>query len=257
MTCTLEDKRHRDIKARILSGLISCLAAIFSGPLPAAEAAPDISGTWVPVSSLSQPWDTASLPLTASAKDALAAFDPARQDSSAFCMPFGTPRNMLNTAPDPFEILVTDHQITFIFDRLGDVRRISTDGRPFPEDPIPSWMGYSIGSWQGSTLHVDTIAMNAESILADSGLPHSESLTLSEEITLMDSEIGLLLIDDMTLTDPENFRTPIRAIRYFQRAPYATMSEGSSLCLLDMWRERLENTNREMFRELQAQEAGQ
>lgn len=241
----------------IIHALAGSLFMTVALPALSAEPAPDISGSWVPVPAMAQLWSDNSLPLTASAREAMSTFDPAHLDSSRFCMPFGTPRNTLNTAPDPFEILVTDGQVTFIFDRLGDVRRIYMDGRPFPEDPIPSWMGYSIGAWQGDTLQVDTIAMTAESILTDAGLPHSEALKISEQFTLENSEGDWLLKDEITLTDTENFSSPIKTTRYFRRAPYASPSEGSSLCLLNMWRDRLEDTNREMFRELQAQEAGQ
>jgi hypothetical protein len=37
------------------------------------------------------------------------------------------------------------------------------DGRPLPEDPTPSWMGYSSATWSGDTLVVDTIGLRDDS----------------------------------------------------------------------------------------------
>src|SRR5690606_29320427 len=110
--------------------------------------------------------------------------------------------------------------------------------------PIPSWMGYSIGKWQGSTLEIDTIAMTSESILTEQGLPHSDTMQLREQLRLVEQDGETLLQLELQLEDPEYYSAPLSATRYFRRAPYAQLSEGSSLCLMDQWRRRLENTNR-------------
>src|SRR2546428_924113 len=44
-------------------------------------------------------------------------------------------------------------------------RQIFMDGRPLPKDPNPSWMGYSIGHWDGDTLVVETTGYNDRSWL--------------------------------------------------------------------------------------------
>lgn len=220
--------------------------------LPALGQVPDFSGTWLPVPAFGQAWDPATLPMRDTARSHLETFDPRRQDSTYFCMPFGTPRNTLNTAERPLRLIQTSNQLTLLFDGLGDVRRVFIDGRGHPEDPIGSWMGSSIGHWQDNTLVVDTIAMTAESILTEQGLPHSESMQLHEQLQFIDVEGETLLQVQLQITDPEYYLAPLTATRVFRRAAHAQFSEGSSQCLLDQWRRRLEELNRAMFRDLQA-----
>lgn len=224
-----------------------CVLILLS-PLSLYAATVDYSGTWVPAYELSEPWDVNKITFTAVGKQAYQDFDPQVKDSTAFCMPYGTPRNTLNSAQDPLEILQRPEQITVIFDRLGDVRRIFMDGRGHPEDPIPGWMGHSTGAWEGDVLVVDTVAMTAESILTEQGLPHSDLLYLNERISLVEINQESLLQIEMVLTDSEFYTAPIEAVRYFRRAPYAQMSTGSALCLLDQWRSSLESMNSELYR---------
>ncbi len=222
--------------------------------LPGARAdkqSPVISGIWLPVPELSEPWpqNLDALPLTEAAKTKLQAFDPQRFDSTQFCLPYGTPRNTLNTAPYPIEILQTDEQITFLFDRLGDIRRIFIDGRPQPQDPIPKWMGHSIGRWNNKTLFIETIAMTPESILNDAGLPHSDSMRLEESFALVNKRGEPMLAYELTLFDETYYKHPLTTSRYFRRVPHIEMGEGSGLCLLDQWRRQLETINRTQFRD--------
>lgn len=218
---------------------------------------PDFSGTWLSVPELAQPLDPAALPLTPTAQAKLAAYDPERLDSTYFCMPFGTPRNTLNTAERPLQLIQTGTQLTLLFDGLGDVRRVFVDGRPHPDAPIPSWMGHSIGQWNDSTLEIDTVAMTAESILTEQGLPHGDAMHLQEQLRLVEQGGATLLQLDLQISDPEYYQSPLTATRYFRRAPEAQLSEGSSQCLLDQWRRRLEELNRAMYRDLQAATAEQ
>ena len=52
------------------------------------------------------------------------------------------------------------------------------DGRPLPKDPNPSFMGYSVGRWDGDTLVVDSIGFNDRSWLDFGGHPHTEALKI-------------------------------------------------------------------------------
>jgi hypothetical protein len=220
-----------------------------------ATAAADLSGTWVPAADLVSGLNADDLQLTSAAVEAIGRFDSQRFDSTAFCMPYGTPRNTLATAPHALEIVQRPEQVTVIFDGLGDVRRIFTDGRSHPEDPIPSWMGYSVGTWDGETLRVETQAMTRESILSDAGLPHSDTMLVEERWRLVEHNDESLLQVELSIVDPVYYREPVEAIRLFRRAPHATMSEGPGLCLLDRWSAQLEETNRELYRD--AREAEQ
>ena len=62
----------------------------------------------------------------------------------------------------------------------GRYRQIFTDGRKLANDPNPSWLGYSVGHWQGDTLVVETSGFNDRSWLDRAGHPHSESLRVTE-----------------------------------------------------------------------------
>ena len=61
------------------------------------------------------------------------------------CIPEGMPR--ATTLVLPMEIVVTRNTTYVLMEYLSMLRRIYTDGRAFPTDEDPSWMGYSIGKW--------------------------------------------------------------------------------------------------------------
>ncbi len=62
----------------------------------------------------------------------------------------------------------------------GRYRQTFTDGRKLANDPNPSWLGYSVGHWEGDTLVVETSGFNDRSWLDRAGHPHSESLRVTE-----------------------------------------------------------------------------
>ena len=61
-----------------------------------------------------------------------------------------------NVVPYPFKILNTNGSIVILYEALHSYRQIFMDGRPLPKDPNPSWMGYSVGHWDGDTLVVES-----------------------------------------------------------------------------------------------------
>jgi hypothetical protein len=221
-------------------------AAWLVGATAASAAPPDISGIWIPDAELAQTWNPRDLPFTAAARTVFESFDARRKDSASFCMPLGTPRNILSTAPYPIEILQRPERITIIFDRLGDVRRIFLDGRKHPEEAAGTWLGHSVGRWRFDALEVETVGFNDESLLADSGLPHSAGMLVTEQFRVVRKNREEALVVEITITDPVAYSQPLRATRFFRRAPQASMSEGSGLCLLDQWRKRLERVNSDL-----------
>src|SRR3984957_5276576 len=86
-------------------------------------------------------------------------------DPTASCRPGGMPRIM--TTPYPMEFLIQKDRVTVLLEISSQVRRIYTDGRkhPAPDDLDPSYMGHSIGHWEGDTLVVDTVGLNDETWL--------------------------------------------------------------------------------------------
>jgi hypothetical protein len=79
------------------------------------------------------------------------------------------------------------------------------DGRKLPVDPQPSWLGYSIGRWEGRTLVVHTIGFNDRAPLDLMGHPRSESMHLTERFTRRD--FGHLELE-MTIDDPKHYTKP-------------------------------------------------
>jgi hypothetical protein len=84
-------------------------------------------------------------------------------------------------------------------------RTIFTDGRELPKDPNPTWMGYSVGHWEGDTLVVDTAGFNDRSWLDIEGHPHTEALHITERFLRRDfGHMDLV----MTIDDPKAFTKP-------------------------------------------------
>ena len=94
------------------------------------------------------------------------------------CLPDGPPR-VLNL-PNPFEIVEIPGRV-FMFFELGHVwREIWTDGRALPKNPDPTWLGYSVGKWDGDTFVVDTIGFNDKLWVDVYGSPRSDHMHLTE-----------------------------------------------------------------------------
>ena len=74
-----------------------------------------------------------------------------------------------------------------------------------PKDPNPTWLGYSVGKWDGDTLVVTSNGFNELGWLDVDGNPQTESLTLTERYLRKD--FGHLSYD-MTFEDPKVFTKP-------------------------------------------------
>jgi len=95
------------------------------------------------------------------------------------CLPRGVPSMML-ARDHPWKVVQTPDAIIILFHDSLHYRQIFTDGRPFPADPSPKWLGYSIGRWDGDTLVAETIGLIDETWLDDGGHPHSDALKVTE-----------------------------------------------------------------------------
>ena len=80
------------------------------------------------------------------------------------------------------EIAHIPGRVLMLFEYDHFVRNIFTDGREHPKDLNPSWMGDSIGKWEGDTLVVDTVGFNDKTWLDNDGHPHTEDLHVVERI---------------------------------------------------------------------------
>ena len=130
------------------------------------------------------------------------------------CLPPGTPRIYLQ--PFPFQIVQTPKEILMIFEYDHTVRQIFMDGRPHPEDITPSYMGHSIGKWDGDTLVVDTVGFNEKTWLDRDGHPHSDQLHVTERFHRLDRDNMTM---DLTMDDPKALAKPWKSTLYFQLKP--------------------------------------
>jgi len=101
-------------------------------------------------------------------------------DPSNSCFPPGPTR--IFTAPRPFEIRQTKEEVYILSEMDHWVRRIYVDGRGHPDGYPSTWMGHSIGKYDGNTLVVDTAAINETTWIDTLGHPHSDALHLVERI---------------------------------------------------------------------------
>ena len=121
-----------------------------------------------------------------------------------------------NCLPDPFayyhvidveRIVQTPRLLVMLYQGTTNSvhRTIFTDGRPLPVDPNPTWMGYSVGHWEGDTLVVETAGFTDHRWLDIEGHPHSEALRITERFHRRDfGHMDLELIYD----DPKAFTKP-------------------------------------------------
>jgi len=103
-----------------------------------------------------------------------------------------------------------------LFEYNHFIRQIFLDRRAHPSDLDPSWMGDSIGHWEGGTLVVDTVGLNEKSWLDPVGHPHSDALHVVERIRRIDRDT---LQDDLTFDDPKAYTKPWTGRQIFTRKP--------------------------------------
>ena len=136
-----------------------------------------------------------------------------KDDPESRCMPQGVPK--ASNLPYPFEIINAPGKVLVLYEMYSLRRMIFTDGRELPKEYInPSWMGYSVGRWEGDEFVVDTSGFNDKVWNIDTaGHPHSELLHVLERFRRRDfghMEIQVTIVDPKTYTKP----WPLPVMRY-------------------------------------------
>ena len=176
---------------------------------------PDLTGIWYP--------DWAALfgargtgpQLTPAAKAKLDAYNAKYKETGpplyaqAHCLPPGMPGIM--TQPYPIDISYQPGRVSIYTEAYEQTRWIYTDGQKLPDDPDPFFNGTSVGHWDGDTLVIETVGFSPETTITP-GLEHSDKMKIVERIYLVNPK---LLIDEMTITDPEVLAAP-----YVMRTPF-------------------------------------
>lgn len=122
-------------------------------------------------------------------------------DPSGRCLLVGVPR--ITSMPLPIKIIQTKDEVTFLYETFHAFRVIPTDGRKHPDDIDPSFMGDSVGGWEGNTLVVDVIGFNDKTWLGAGGASlHSDALHVVERYERVDYDT---ITYNVLIEDPKVF----------------------------------------------------
>jgi len=197
-----------------------------SAPAPrAADGKPDLTGVWRGAGPLYrfniaqdlgpddiQPWAEALF---------LQRVRDSRKDSPlAKCLPVSIPfHNFFNLT----RVVQTPALIVILYESPNSPHRtVYMDGRDLPKDPNPTWLGYSVGRWEGDTLVVTSAGFNDKGWLDTAGHPSSESLRITERFRRRD--FGHMDFE-ITIDDPKVFTKPFTIKRERLLAPDTDLLE--------------------------------
>src|SRR5688572_423017 len=172
---------------------------------------PDLSGLWTKISPKYSRNIAADLKPEEIQPWARALVEQRREDlgkeyMNVRCVPLGpgyataadsTGAEMIKIVQTPGLILILNPDLTY--------RQIFLDGRALESDPNPSWMGYSVGRWDGDTLVVESFGFNDRTWLDHDGHPHTEGLRMTERYRRRD--FGHLELE-VTFSDPAAYTRP-------------------------------------------------
>ena len=244
----------------------SAMSAIFvAGALmtPAAAIAfddaqyPDLGGQWVavrvpgvggqPAFDPTKPWGLGQqAPLTAEYQKVLeasvadqAAGGQGNWHTGMACLPPGMPAMM--TLYRPMQIVVLPEITYILIDHAHDShRRIYTDGRGWPNDADPTFLGYSIGKWidedgdgRFDALEVETRNFRGPRPLDPAGMPtHADNQSVVYERIYFDKDNPALLHDRITLVD-NAFTRPWTVLKTYRRVPGTFIDWPEDNCMTD------------------------
>jgi hypothetical protein len=134
-------------------------------------------------------------------------------DASTYCWPHGTPRVM--NSPYPVQFIHSPGKITIIHEVAHNVRHIYMD-EAMPEKVPTTFLGHSVGHWEGDTLVIETKGMDPRTWIDEEGIIHSDQLYVVERIRKIEN--GETLENEVTMTDPVFFTRPwVKRITYTWR----------------------------------------
>ena len=173
-----------------------------------ADGKPDLTGVWRGAGALYrfniaqdlrpgdvQPWAEALF---------LQRVRDSRKDSPlARCLPVSIPfHDFFNL----MQVVQTPALMVLLYESPNSPHRtVFTDGRDLPKDPNPTWLGYSIGRWEGETFVITTAGFNDRGWLDSAGHPQTESLRVTERLRRRD--FGHMDFE-ITIDDPKVFTRP-------------------------------------------------
>lgn len=123
-----------------------------------------------------------------------------KYDGALHCQPLGVPR-----MGPPRQILEYPGRVIFLYEggesSINTFRVIPADGRSHDPDADPSYLGDSVGRWEGDTFVVDAVNFTDRTWLAQDGKFHSDAMHVTERLT----REGNSLKYEATVEDPKVF----------------------------------------------------
>jgi hypothetical protein len=174
-----------------------------AGPTPKAlDGHPDLSGVWAPTRKVEE-GKPAMLPWAEKVfKERIA--NHTKDIPTASCLPWGPTFDL----PVIFKFIQAPKTIVILTEDVYPYRQVHMDGRAHPKDADPTWMGNSIGRWDGDTLVVDTTGLNDKG-WSPMPYPRTEKFHMIERIRRPDLghiEIETTVDDPGTYTKPWSFK---------------------------------------------------
>jgi hypothetical protein len=139
--------------------------------------------------------------------------DFSRDDPHVRCLPDSAVR--MWTLPHLTKTIHTPKLLVLLNEVNAQYRQIFLDGRPFPEDPTPSWIGYSVGHWEGDTLVVTTKGFRNDIWIDSGGSPLSDAATMTERLHRVN--FGTMDLE-ITIDDPKVYTKPftVKQTEFFE-----------------------------------------
>jgi len=126
-----------------------------------------------------------------------------KDDPHVRCLPDNPPRTWV--MPHLTKVLHTPRLLVLLYEVNAMYRQIFIDGRPQPDDPNPTWNGYSTAKWEGDTLVVQTKGFRDDLWIDMNGAPMTSAATMTERIRR--PNYGTLQIE-ITVDDPKVYTRP-------------------------------------------------
>jgi hypothetical protein len=187
-----------------------------SAPVPRApDGKPELSGLWQPDSGGYLINITADLmpgellPWAAAlTKQRVETFG--RDSPTTLCLPAGPAVRAMGGL---VKILRTPQSVVMLYEARTFDREVFLDGRALPDDPNPTWMGYSVGRWDEDTLVVESAGFNDKTWLDFAGHPHTERLRVTERFMRRDfGHMTTQALISGPLPSPSSFSTWLTVI---------------------------------------------
>lgn len=205
----------------------------------------DFSGVWNPAPYLQPKGEVNPLdlggnpnPLPPFSPEGRAAYESNKKFVSAgdvtSCDPYGTARNFFT--PRPFEVIDAKDRVLQHFEYYSDWREIFTDGRSFPDDLEPDYMGYSLGKWEGDVFVVNSKGYNGKQFLTWQGLPIGPGMHQTERWQRLDRDTLKVFF---TFDDPKNYARPWSITYFWKLKDWQLDAHPCTISQLKEWDERM------------------